>query len=124
MTYPAQAEDKTRIKRVRTEQASSSPCRAAGTRRSPRTARSSPLFPDEADAYNRLGQGAERDRARSRRRARPTRRRSSSSRRTTSPARTSTGSPAPRAKAEPDKAQQVDTSLFIEEMGKTGATTS
>jgi hypothetical protein len=27
-----------------------------------------------------------------------------------------------KAKAEPDKAQQVDTSLFIEEMGKTGAT--
>jgi hypothetical protein len=27
-----------------------------------------------------------------------------------------------RAKAEPDKAQQVDTSLFIEEMGKTGVT--
>jgi hypothetical protein len=29
---------------------------------------------------------------------------------------------AARAKATPDKAQQVDTSLFIEEMGKTGAT--
>jgi hypothetical protein len=27
-----------------------------------------------------------------------------------------------KAKAEPDKAQQVDTSLFIEEMGKTGVT--
>jgi hypothetical protein len=28
-----------------------------------------------------------------------------------------------KAKAEPDRAQQVDTSLFIEEMGKTGVTT-
>jgi len=79
-------------------------------------------FPDEADAHNRLGKalsevGKIKEARESYTRALELDPQNSIARKNLD--RLSTL----KAKAEPDKAQQVDASLFIEEMGKTGVTT-
>jgi Tfp pilus assembly protein PilF len=79
-------------------------------------------FPDEADAHNRLGKalsevGKIKEARESYTRALEIDPQNSIARKNLD--RLSTL----KAKAEPDKAQQVDASLFIEEMGKTGVTT-
>ena len=79
-------------------------------------------FPGEADAHNRLGKAlSETGKIKEARESYSARWRST--RRTRSRGRTWSGCQTLKAKAEPDRAQQVDASLFIEEMGKTGVTT-
>jgi tetratricopeptide (TPR) repeat protein len=78
-------------------------------------------FPDEADAHNRLGKalsetGRIKEARESYTRALEIEPGNAIARKNLDRLQTL------RAKAEPDKAQQVDTSLFIEEMGKTGVT--
>jgi tetratricopeptide (TPR) repeat protein len=80
------------------------------------------MFPDEADAYNRLGKaltevGKIKEAREAYQKALDIEPTNGIARRNLE--RLSTM----KAKAEPDKAQQVDASLFIEEMGKTGVTT-
>lgn len=79
-------------------------------------------FPDEADAHNRLGKalsevGKIKEARESYTRALEIDPANSIARKQLDRLQTL------KAKAEPDKAQQVDASLFIEEMGKTGVTT-
>jgi Tfp pilus assembly protein PilF len=79
-------------------------------------------FPDEADAHNRLGKalsevGKIKEARESYTRALELDPQNSIARKNLERLQTL------KAKAEPDKAQQVDASLFIEEMGKTGVTT-
>lgn len=78
-------------------------------------------FPDEADAYNRLGKAlTETGKIKE---ARAAYQRALDIEPSNGIARKNLDRLAQmKAKAEPDKAQQVDTSLFIEEMGKTGVT--
>jgi hypothetical protein len=79
-------------------------------------------FPDEADAHNRLGKalsevGKIKEAREAYQRALEIEPGNSIARKNLERLQ------ALRAKAEPDRAQQVDTSLFIEEMGKTGLAT-
>jgi len=78
-------------------------------------------FPDEADAYNRLGKAlTETGKIKE---ARAAYQHALDIEPSNAIARKNLDRLAQmKAKAEPDKAQQVDTSLFIEEMGKTGVT--
>jgi hypothetical protein len=78
-------------------------------------------FPDEADAHNRLGKAlSETGKIKE---AREAYQRALELEPNNAIARKNLDRLASaRAKAEPDKAMQVDTSLFIEEMGKTGVT--
>jgi hypothetical protein len=78
-------------------------------------------FPDEADAHNRLGKAlTETGKIKE---ARESYQRTLELEPSNTIARKNLDRLSQmRAKAEPDKAQQVDTSLFIEEMGKTGVT--
>jgi len=80
------------------------------------------LFPAEADAHNRLGKAlTETGKIKE---AREAYQRALEIEPSNSIARKNLDRLASlKGKAEPDKAQQVDTSLFIEEMGKSGATT-
>jgi hypothetical protein len=79
------------------------------------------MFPDEADAHNRLGKAlSETGKIKE---AREAYQRALELEPTNTIARKNLERLASaRAKTEPDKAQQVDASLFIEEMGKTGVT--
>jgi Tfp pilus assembly protein PilF len=119
MTY--QTEDKARVKRVRTEQAIQF---AMSSRWEDAIAANRAIiasFPDEADAYNRLGKAlSETGKIKE---AREAYTRALEIQPTNMIARKNLDRLASaKAKAEPDKAQQVDASLFIEEMGKTGVT--
>jgi len=79
-------------------------------------------FPEEADAYNRLGKAL--SEVGKIKEAREAYQRALEIEPTNSIARKNLDRLSQmKAKAEPDRAQQVDTSLFIEEMGKTGVTT-
>lgn len=119
MTY--QAEDKARVKRVRTEQAIQFAMQSRWDDAITANRAIIAAFPQEPDAYNRLGKAlGETGKIKEAREAyqkaleldpsnmiaRKNLERLASA----------------RAKTEPDRAQQVDTSLFIEEMGKTGVT--
>jgi tetratricopeptide (TPR) repeat protein len=119
MTY--QAEDKARVKRVRTEQAIQFAMQSRWDDAISANRAIIAAFPEEPDAYNRLGKAlGETGKIKEAREAyqkaleldpsnmiaRKNLERLASA----------------RAKTEPDRAQQVDTSLFIEEMGKTGVT--
>lgn len=120
MTY--QTEDKARAKRVQTDQAIKL---AMSSRWEDAIAANRAIiasFPDEADAYNRLGKAlSETGKIKE---AREAYTRALEIQPTNPIARKNLDRLASaKAKAEPDKAQQVGASLFIEEMGKTGVTT-
>jgi hypothetical protein len=120
MTY--KAEDQTRIKRVRTDQAVQFAMHSRWDDAITANKAIIAVFPEEADAYNRLGKAlSETGKIKEAREA------------YTKALELEPGNKiarknldrlaSARAKTEPDKAQQVDTSLFIEEMGKSGVTT-
>jgi len=117
-----QTQDKARMKRLRTEQAVQF---AAQSRWEDAIAANRAIlaaFPEDAEAYNRLGKSlGETGKIKEAREAyqkaleiEPT---NSIARKNLERLATAKG------KAEPDQAHQVDASLFIEEMGKTGVTT-
>jgi Tetratricopeptide repeat len=119
MTY--QAEDKARVKRVRTEQAIQFAMQSRWDDAITANRAIIAAFPDEADAYNRLGKalgetGKIKEAREAYQRALELDASNMIARKNLERLATA------RAKAEPDRAQQVDTSLFIEEMGKTGVT--
>lgn len=120
MTY--QTEDKTRMKRVRTEQAIQLAMQSRWDDAITANKAIIAVFPDDAEAYNRLGKAlSETGKIKE---AREAYQKTLELSPTNAIARKNLDRlAAARAKAEPDKAQQVDTSLFIEEMGKTGVTT-
>lgn len=120
MTY--QAEDKTRMKRARTEQAIQFAMQSRWDDAITANEAIIKVFPDDHEAFNRLGKAlSETGRIKE---AREAYQRALEIDPTNAIARKNLDRLASaRAKAEPDKAQQVDTSLFIEEMGKTGVTT-
>ena len=119
MTY--KAEDKARIKRVRTDQAVQFAMQSRWGDAITANKAIIAVFPEEADAFNRLGKAlSETGKIKEAREAynkalelEPT---NMIARKNLERLATA------RAKTEPDKAQQVDTSLFIEEMGKSGLT--
>jgi tetratricopeptide (TPR) repeat protein len=119
MTY--QTEDKARMKRVRTEQASQFAMQSRWDDAITANRSIIAAFPGEADAYNRLGKAlSETGKIKE---AREAYQQALQIEPSNVIARKNLDRLASaRAKAEPDKAQQVDTSLFIEEMGKTGVT--
>lgn len=120
MTY--QAEDKTRMKRARTEQAIQFAMQSRWDDAITANEAIIKAFPEDHEAYNRLGKAlSETGRIKE---AREAYQRALELDPTNAIARKNLERLASaRAKAEPDRAQQVDTSLFIEEMGKTGVTT-
>jgi hypothetical protein len=120
MTY--QTEDKTRMKRQRTEQAIQFAMQSRWDEAITANRAIIAAFPGEADAHNRLGKAlSETGKIKE---AREAYQRALELEPGNAIARKNLDRLASaRAKAEPDKAQQVDTSLFIEEMGKTGVTT-
>ena len=115
-----QTEDKARVKRVRTEQAIQFAMQSRWDDAITANRAIIALTP-EADAYNRLGKAlSETGKIKE---AREAYNRALELEPTNVIARKNLERLASaRAKAEPDKAQQVDTSLFIEEMGKSGVT--
>ncbi len=117
-----QAEDKTRVKRVRTEQAIQFAMQSRWDDAITANRAIIASFPREADAYNRLGKAlSETGKIKE---AREAYQKALEIEPSNAIARKNLERLASaRAKAEPDKAQQVDTSLFIEEMGKTGVST-
>ena len=121
MTYPAQAEDKTRMKRARTDHAIQLAMQSRWDEAIAANRQIIALFPDDAGAYNRLAKAlSETGKIKE---AREAYQKTLELEPTNNIARKNLERLASaKAKAEPDKAQQVDTSLFIEEMGKTGAT--
>ena len=116
-----QTEDKARVKRVRTEQAIQFAMQSRWDDAISANRAIIAVFPEEADAYNRLGKAlSETGKIKEAREAynqalalQPT---------NTIARKNLERLAAAKAKAEPDKAQQVDMSLFIEEMGKSGVT--
>jgi tetratricopeptide (TPR) repeat protein len=112
-------EDKARVKRVRTEQAIQYAMQSRWDDAITANRAIIAVFPDEPEAYNRLGKAlSETGKIKE---AREAYQRALELEPTNTIARKNLDRLASaRAKAEPDKAQQVDTSLFIEEMGKTG----
>ncbi len=121
MTYPAQTEDKTRILRVRSEQAIQLAMQSRWADAININKQIIALFPDDAAAFNRLAKAlSEVGKIKEAREAyqKTLQLEPSNNIARKNLERLATA----KAKAEPDKAQQVDTSLFIEEMGKTGAT--
>jgi hypothetical protein len=119
MTY--QAEDKTRVKRVRTEQAIQFAMQSRWDDAITANRAIIAIFPDEPEAYNRLGKAlGETGKIKE---AREAYMKALEIEPSNNIARKNLERLASaRAKAEPDKAQQVDASLFIEEMGKSGVT--
>jgi tetratricopeptide (TPR) repeat protein len=115
------AEDKTRVKRLRTEQAIQYAMQSRWDDAITANRAIIASFPKEPEAYNRLGKAlSETGKIKE---AREAYQRALELEPTNTIARKNLDRLASaRAKAEPDKAQQVDTSLFIEEMGKTGVT--
>lgn len=121
MTYPAQTEDKTRILRVRSEQAIQLAMQSRWDDAININKQIIALFPDDAAAFNRLAKAL--SEVGKIKEAREAYQRTLELEPSNNIARKNLERLATaKAKAEPDKAQQVDTSLFIEEMGKTGAT--
>ncbi len=114
-------EDKARVKRVRTEQAIQFAMQSRWDEAITANRAIIAVFPDEADAYNRLGKAlSETGKIKE---AREAYNQALALQPTNAIARKNLERlAAAKAKAEPDKAQQVDTSLFIEEMGKSGVT--
>jgi Tfp pilus assembly protein PilF len=120
MTY--QAEDKARVKRVRTEQAIQLAMQSRWDDAISANKAIIAAFPEEPDAYNRLGKalgetGKIKEAREAYQKALEIDPSNMIARKNLERLATA------RAKIEPDRAQQVDTSLFIEEMGKTGVTT-
>ncbi|MBI2724511.1 MAG: tetratricopeptide repeat protein [Chloroflexi bacterium] len=115
-------EDKARAKRVRTEQAIQLAMQSRWDDAVTANRAIISAFPDDADAHNRLGKAlSETGKIKE---AREAYTRALTLDPTNTIARKNLERLATaRAKTEPDKAQQVDTSLFIEEMGKTGVAT-
>ncbi len=117
-----QTEDKQRMKRMRTDQAIQFAMQSRWDDAITANKALIQLFPTEADAYNRLGKAL--SETGKMKEAREAYQKTLELEPTNSIARKNYERLATaRAKTEPDKAQQVDTSLFIEEMGKSGVTT-
>ncbi len=116
------AEDKARIKRVRTDQAVAFAMQSRWSDAITANKAIIAVFPGEADAFNRLGKAlSETGKIKE---AREAYNKALELEPTNMIARKNLDRLASaRAKTEPDKAQQVDTSLFIEEMGKSGVST-
>jgi hypothetical protein len=116
-----QTEDKARVKRLRTEQAIQFAMQSRWDEAITANKAIIAVFPEEADAYNRLGKAlSETGKIKE---AREAYNQALAIQPTNAIARKNLDRlAAAKAKAEPDKAQQVDTSLFIEEMGKSGVT--
>ena len=116
------AEDKARIKRVRTDQAVAFAMQSRWNDAITANKAIIAVFPGEADAFNRLGKAlSETGKIKE---AREAYNKALEIEPTNMIARKNLDRLASaRAKTEPDKAQQVDTSLFIEEMGKSGVST-
>ena len=116
-----QAEDKARVKRVRAEQAVQFAMQSRWDDAITANRAIIAMFPAEPEAYNRLGKAlSETGKIKE---AREAYQKALAIDATNNIARKNLERLASaKAKAEPDKAQQVDTSLFIEEMGKTGVT--
>lgn len=116
-----QTEDKARVKRVRTEQAIQFAMQSRWDDAITANRAIIAVFPGEADAFNRLGKAlSETGKIKE---AREAYNQALALQPTNTIARKNLERLASaKAKAEPDKAQQVDTSLFIEEMGKSGVT--
>jgi hypothetical protein len=114
-------EDKARFKRQRTEQAIQLAMQSRWDDAITANKAIIAVFPEEADAHNRLGKAlSEIGRIKE---ARESYQRALELEPSNQIARKNLDRlSALKAKAEPDKAQQVDTSLFIEEMGKSGVT--
>ena len=121
MTYQTQ-QDETRMRRVRTEQAIQFAMQSRWDEAVTTNRAIIAAFPEDAEAYNRLGKAlSETGKIKEAREA------------YTKSLELNPSNPiarknldrlaAARARTEPDKAHQVDASLFIEEMGKTGVTT-
>jgi len=116
------AEDQTRVKRVRTEQAIQFAMQSRWDDAVTANRAIIAAFPNEADAYNRLGKAlTETGKIKE---AREAYQKALELDPTNAIARKNLERLASaKARAERDRAQQVDTSLFIEEMGKTGLAT-
>lgn len=117
-----QTEDKARFKRQRTARAIELAMASRWEDAISENRQIIASFPEEADAHNRLGKalsetGKIKEAREAYQRALEIDPGNSIARKNLERLQTL------KAKAEPDKAQQVDTSLFIEEMGKTGVTT-
>ncbi|HZP56742.1 MAG TPA: tetratricopeptide repeat protein [Dehalococcoidia bacterium] len=117
-----QQEDAVRMKRVRTEQAIQFAMQSRWDDAISTNRAILAVFPDEVEAHNRLGKAlGETGKIKE---AREAYQRALELDPTNTIARKNLERLASaKAKAEPDKAHQVDASLFIEEMGKTGVTT-
>jgi hypothetical protein len=114
-------DDKSRFKRQRTEQAIQMAMQSRWDDAINANKAIISVFPDEADAHNRLGKalsevGKIKEARESYQRALEIEPSNQIARKNLDRLATL------KAKAEPDRAQQVDTSLFIEEMGKSGVT--
>ncbi len=117
-----QTEDKARFRRQRTEQAIQLAMQSRWDDAIAANRAIIAVFPGEADAHNRLGKAlTETGKIKE---AREAYQRALEIEPTNGIARKNLDRLATmKAKTEPDRAQQVDTSLFIEEMGKSGITT-
>jgi len=117
-----QTEDKARFRRQRTDQAFQLAMQSRWDDAIAANRAIIAVFPGEADAHNRLGKAlTETGKIKE---ARESYQRALEIEPTNGIARKNLERLATmRAKTEPDRAQQVDTSLFIEEMGKSGVTT-
>ena len=115
-------EDKARIKRLRTDQAVAFAMQSRWNDAITANKAIIAVFPGEPDAFNRLGKAlSETGKIKE---AREAYNKALEIEPTNMIARKNLDRLASaRAKTEPDKAQQVDTSLFIEEMGKSGVST-
>jgi hypothetical protein len=115
-------EDQARARRVRTEQAIQFAMQSRWDDAITANRAIIAAFPKEADAYNRLGKAlSETGKIKE---AREAYQQALEIEPTNQIARRNLDRLASmKGKAEPDRAQQVDTSLFIEEMGKTGVST-
>ncbi len=120
MTY--QTEDKARMKRLRTEQAIQLAMQSRWDEAITVNRAIIAAFPDDSEAYNRLGKAlAETGKIKEAREAYQKALELDPSNNIAK--RNLDRMASARAKAERDKARQVDAGLFIEEMGKTGVTT-
>jgi|CXWL01.1.fsa_nt_gi hypothetical protein len=125
MTFPIQAEDKTRIKRARSDQAIQLAMQSRWVEAIAANRQIISAFPEDrpttAAAYNRLAKAlSEVGKIKEAREAyqKTLELEPSNAIARKNLARLATA----KAKTDPDRAQQVDTSLFIEEMGKSGIT--
>lgn len=117
-----QTEDKARFKRQRAEQAVNLAMQSRWDEAIAANKAIIAVFPDDAESFNRLGKalsevGKIKEARDAYQRALEIEPSNMIARKNLDRLQTM------KAKAEPDKAQQVDTSLFIEEMGKTGIVT-